>query len=93
MARALGSRRVRANFLPVLGTDLFSKYLGDSEKNIRDLFQLARKAYPCVVFIDEIDALASRRGDSGDSAGVDRRVLGALLTYVHVADPYVSVGS
>jgi len=82
MANALGVHMTFANFLPVNATDLLAKYLGDSEKNIRNLFSLARRAQPCIVFIDELDAIASTRRDDDPNGAADRRILGALLTYV-----------
>jgi SpoVK/Ycf46/Vps4 family AAA+-type ATPase len=65
------------NFLSVKGPEIFSKYVGDSEKAIRDIFRKARLSAPCVIFFDEIDAIASKRGISTD---VTDRVLIQLLT-------------
>ncbi|KAH6567790.1 hypothetical protein BASA60_008880 [Batrachochytrium salamandrivorans] len=60
--------------------DLFSKYLGESEANIRSLFVSARKLSPCIIFFDEIDAIATRREWTEDGAGgVNERVLSTLL--------------
>ncbi|XP_057463152.1 peroxisomal ATPase PEX6-like isoform X2 [Actinidia eriantha] len=50
-------------------------YIGESEKNVRDIFQKARSARPCVIFFDELDSLAPARGASGDSGGVMDRVV------------------
>lgn len=64
--------------VPSAGPELFSKFVGDSEKAVRELFRKARMASPCVVFFDEIDALAAARG--GDAAGgVGDRVVSQLL--------------
>lgn len=64
--------------------EIFSKYLGDTEKYIRQLFQKARKLAPCVIFFDEMDALGAKRGEVGDDeesgGAVYRRVLTQLLT-------------
>jgi SpoVK/Ycf46/Vps4 family AAA+-type ATPase len=65
------------NFLSVKGPEIFSKYVGDSEKAIRDIFRKARLSAPCVIFFDEIDAIASKRGKTTD---VTDRVLIQLLT-------------
>lgn len=62
----------------VRGPELLSKWLGDSEKAVQSLFRRAREAAPCIVFFDEIDALAGKRGEA--SAGVNDRVLSQLLT-------------
>ncbi|KAJ1551069.1 Cell division control protein 48 B [Nowakowskiella sp. JEL0078] len=69
------------NFITVKGDQIFSKYLGDSEASIRNLFTVARQLAPCLVFLDHIDVLAVRRGaqDSTTSGGVNERVLSTLL--------------
>ncbi|CAN4113669.1 unnamed protein product [Withania somnifera] len=63
------------NFLSVKGPELINMYIGESEKNVRDIFQKARSARPCVIFFDELDSLAPARGASGDSGGVMDRVV------------------
>ena len=60
------------NFIAIKGPELFSKYVGDSEKAIRDLFKRARLSAPCIIFFDEIDAIASQRSTNSD---VNERVL------------------
>jgi len=66
------------NILPVKGPELLSKYIGASERNVRDLFIKAQSAKPCVIFFDEFDSLAPKRGH--DSTGVTDRVVNQLLT-------------
>jgi transitional endoplasmic reticulum ATPase len=68
-----------ANVLSVKGAELLSKWVGESESGVRELFRRARDAAPTLVFLDEIDALAPVRGQSTDS-GVTDRVVAALLT-------------
>ncbi len=68
-----------ANFIAIRGPEIFSKWVGESEKMIREIFRKARMAAPAVVFIDEIDALATVRGVGGDSL-VGERVVAQLLT-------------
>ncbi|XP_061643708.1 ATPase family gene 2 protein homolog A isoform X1 [Phyllopteryx taeniolatus] len=68
------------NFLAIKGPELLSKYVGESERAVRDVFRKARAVAPSVVFFDEIDALASERGSSSGSGGVGDRVLAQLLT-------------
>ena len=68
-----------ANFISVKGPELLSKYVGESEKGIRDVFRKARQAAPCIIFFDEIDALAPRRGSGGDHH-VAERVVAQLLS-------------
>jgi SpoVK/Ycf46/Vps4 family AAA+-type ATPase len=77
MARAVATESVM-NFIAVKGPEIFSKWVGESEQAIRDLFRKARQASPCVLFFDEIDAIATQR-ESGDG-GVSNRVLTQLLT-------------
>ena len=68
------------NYIPVKGPELLSKYIGASEANVRDVFQRAAAARPCLVFFDEFESLAPRRGH--DSTGVTDRVVNQLLTQV-----------
>jgi len=67
-----------ANFIAVRGPEIFSKWVGESEKMVREIFRKARMAAPAVIFIDEIDALATARGFGGDSL-VSERVVAQLL--------------
>jgi transitional endoplasmic reticulum ATPase len=69
----------QANVLPVKGAELMSKWVGESERGVRELFRRARDAAPALIFLDEVDALAPQRGQSSDS-GVNDRVVAALLT-------------
>ena len=66
------------NFIQVRGPELLSKYIGASEANVRDLFLRAQSARPCIIFFDEFESLAPRRGQ--DSTGVTDRVVNQLLT-------------
>ncbi|XP_068439892.1 ATPase family gene 2 protein homolog A isoform X2 [Clinocottus analis] len=68
------------NFLAVKGPELLSKYVGESERAVREVFRKARAVAPSIVFFDEIDALAGERGSSSGSGGVGDRVLAQLLT-------------
>ncbi|XP_038164476.1 ATPase family protein 2 homolog [Cyprinodon tularosa] len=68
------------NFLAIKGPELLSKYVGESERAVREVFRKARAVAPSIVFFDEIDALASERGSSAGSSGVGDRVLAQLLT-------------
>ena len=66
-------------FLSVKGPELLSPYVGESERQVRELFARARDAAPCVIFFDEIDALAPSRGATGDAGGVMDRVVSQLM--------------
>jgi len=70
----------RVNFIAVKGPELLSKWVGESERGIRDVFRKARQAAPSIVFFDEIDAIAPTRGDAaGGGARVSERMVGQLL--------------
>jgi transitional endoplasmic reticulum ATPase len=77
LARALASQS-EANFIAVRGPQLLNKWVGESERGVREVFRKARQAAPCIIFFDEIDALVSRRGAQGDS-DVTERIVGQLL--------------
>ncbi|KAG2560439.1 hypothetical protein PVAP13_8KG159300 [Panicum virgatum] len=78
MARAAASE-AKLNFLAVKGPELFSKWVGDSEKAVRSLFAKARANAPAIIFFDEIDGLAVTRGHENDGTSVADRVLSQLL--------------
>ncbi len=69
-----------ANFISVKGPELLSKWVGDSEKGVREVFRKARQTAPTVIFFDEIDSIASTRGNSAGDSGVTQRVVNQLLT-------------
>lgn len=78
LAKAVATES-EANFISVRGPELLSKWVGESERGIREIFRRARQAAPCVVFFDEIDSIAPVRGMGGDSM-VTERVVSQLLT-------------
>ncbi|OTF71281.1 hypothetical protein BLA29_003804, partial [Euroglyphus maynei] len=78
LAKAVASQ-CRVNFISVKGPELISKYVGQSEENVRNLFAQARNSSPALIFFDELDSLAPSRGRSGDSGGVMDRVVSQLL--------------
>jgi transitional endoplasmic reticulum ATPase len=78
LAKALASES-EANFIAVKGPQLLSMWVGESERAVREVFKKAKQAAPCIVFLDELDALAPRRGGGGDSQ-VTERVVSQLLT-------------
>ncbi len=69
-----------ANFITIKGPEIFSKWVGESEKAIREVFRKARMAAPAVIFFDEIDSLVPRRGLGFSDSGVTERVISQLLT-------------
>ncbi len=69
-----------ANFISIKGPEVLSKWVGESEKMIREIFRKARMAAPSIIFIDEIDAIASLRGSGDEGSRVGERVVNALLT-------------
>lgn len=79
LARAVATES-EANFITIKGPEVFSKWVGESEKAIREVFRKARMAAPAVIFFDEIDSLAPRRGLGFADSGVTERVISQLLT-------------
>jgi len=78
LAKAVATES-EANFVSVRGPELLSKWVGESERGIREIFKRARQSAPCVVFFDEIDSIAPIRGAGGETA-VSERVVSQLLT-------------
>jgi transitional endoplasmic reticulum ATPase len=78
LIKALASQS-NLNFISIKGPELLSKYVGESEQGVRELFARARQAAPCIVFLDEVDSLAPKRGFDGRSPVTDR-VVSQLLT-------------
>ena len=78
LAKAVATQS-EANFISVRGPELLSKWVGESERGIREIFKRARQSSPCVVFFDEIDSIAPIRGAGGETA-VTERVVSQLLT-------------
>ena len=80
MAKAVANE-CQANFISVKGPELLTMWFGESEANVRDVFEKARQAAPCVLFFDELDSIAQQRGGSqGDGGGAADRVMNQLLT-------------
>jgi transitional endoplasmic reticulum ATPase len=85
LAQAVATE-TNANFISIKGPALLSKYVGTSEKRVRDIFRKAREAAPCIIFFDEIDALASTRAGIDTDSGVAARVLTQVLTEMDGAE-------
>ncbi|MDW8050469.1 MAG: CDC48 family AAA ATPase [Nitrososphaerota archaeon] len=79
LAKAVANES-EANFISVKGPEIFSKWVGESEKAIREIFRKARQASPCVVFLDELDSIAPRRESGIGDSRVTERVVSQLLT-------------
>ncbi|EFN70620.1 Peroxisome assembly factor 2 [Camponotus floridanus] len=78
LAKAVATE-YQLHFLSIKGPEVLNMYVGQSEKNVRQIFERARSAAPCIIFFDELDSLAPNRGRSGDSGGVMDRVVSQLL--------------
>ncbi len=78
LARAIATES-EANFISIKGPELLSKWVGESEKAVREVFRKAKLASPCIIFFDELDSIAHRRGGKSDS-NVTERVISQLLT-------------
>jgi len=70
------------NFMAIKGPELFNKYVGETEKSIREIFRKARISAPCIIFFDEIDAMAMQRGSGEDGNNVSDRILCQLLNEI-----------
>ncbi|MCV0372809.1 MAG: CDC48 family AAA ATPase [Nitrosarchaeum sp.] len=80
IAKAL-AKMTESNFISVKGPELLSKWVGESEKGVREIFRKARQVAPCIIFFDEIDALVPRRSGS-DSSHVSENVVSQILTEI-----------
>jgi transitional endoplasmic reticulum ATPase len=79
MAKAAANES-EANFISIKGPELLSKWVGESEKGVREIFRKARQAAPCIIFFDELDAIAPARGGSHGDSHVTERVISQFLT-------------
>lgn len=80
LAKAIANE-CQANFISIKGPELLTMWFGESEANVRDVFDKARQAAPCVLFFDELDSIARSRGSSaGDAGGAGDRVINQILT-------------
>ncbi|WP_129116414.1 CDC48 family AAA ATPase [Halegenticoccus tardaugens] len=79
LAKAVANEST-SNFISIKGPELLNKYVGESEKGVREIFSKARENAPTVVFFDEIDAIATERGRTSSDSGVGERVVSQLLT-------------
>ncbi|ABK78458.1 AAA ATPase [Cenarchaeum symbiosum A] len=75
------ARMTESNFISVKGPELLSKWVGESEKGVREIFRKARQAAPCIIFFDEVDALVPRRG-GGSTSHVTENVVSQILTEI-----------
>ncbi|MDW7731403.1 MAG: proteasome-activating nucleotidase [Methanolobus sp.] len=89
LAKAV-AHRTEATFVRVVGSELIQKYIGDGAKLVRDMFEMARKKSPSIIFIDELDAIASRR--LNDTNGADREVQRTLMQLLAEMDGFDSRG-
>jgi len=87
LAKAIASE-CAANFISIKGPELLTMWFGESEANVRDVFDKARNASPCILFFDELDSIARARGGShGDGGGAGDRVMNQLLTEMDGINP------
>uniref|UniRef100_A0A1B6KMP5 AAA+ ATPase domain-containing protein n=2 Tax=Graphocephala atropunctata TaxID=36148 RepID=A0A1B6KMP5_9HEMI len=90
IAKALATES-KLNFLSIKGSELFSKWVGESEKAVQSLFKKARAVAPSIVFLDELDALGGERGGANEGSNVQERVLAQLLTEMDGVEPLGNV--
>jgi len=90
LAKAVATES-QANFISIKGPEFLSKWVGESEKAVRETFRKARQAAPCVIFLDEIDAITPVRGKGYADTGVTERVISQLLTELDGLEPLHNV--
>jgi len=81
IAKAL-AKMTESNFINIKGPELLSKWVGESEKGVREIFRKARQVAPCIIFLDEVDALIPRRGSGGSESHVTQNVVSQILTEI-----------
>ena len=81
IAKAL-AKMTESNFISIKGPELLSKWVGESEKGVREIFRKARQAAPCIIFLDEVDALVPRRSSGGSGSHVTENVVSQILTEI-----------
>jgi transitional endoplasmic reticulum ATPase len=81
IAKAL-AKMTESNFISIKGPELLSKWVGESEKGVREIFRKARQVAPCIIFLDEVDALVPRRGSAGSGSHVTENVVSQILTEI-----------
>lgn len=81
IAKAL-AKMTESNFISIKGPELLSKWVGESEKGVREIFRKARQASPCIIFFDEIDAIIPKRGSGESSSHVTENVVSQILTEI-----------
>ncbi|MFB5638137.1 MAG: CDC48 family AAA ATPase [Nitrosarchaeum sp.] len=81
IAKALATM-TESNFISIKGPELLSKWVGESEKGVREIFRKARQAAPCIIFLDEVDALVPRRGSGDSGSHVTENVVSQILTEI-----------
>jgi len=89
IARALASN-INAKFLKVVASSIVDKYIGESERVIREMFAYAREHQPCIIFMDEIDAIGGQRSNSGQSS--DREIQRTLMELLNQMDGFDELG-
>jgi len=81
IAKAL-AKMTESNFISIKGPELLSKWVGESEKGVREIFRKARQAAPCIIFLDEVDALVPRRGSGNSDSHVTENIVSQILTEI-----------
>jgi len=81
LAKAL-AKMTESNFISIKGPELLSKWVGESEKGVREIFRKARQVAPCIIFLDEVDALVPRRGSGNSDSHVTENIVSQILTEI-----------
>ena len=81
IAKAL-AKMTESNFISIKGPELLSKWVGESERGVREIFRKARQAAPCIIFLDEVDSLVPRRGSGNSDSHVTENIVSQILTEI-----------
>jgi transitional endoplasmic reticulum ATPase len=81
IAKAL-AKMTESNFISIKGPELLSKWVGESEKGVREIFRKARQVAPCIIFLDEVDSLVPRRGSGNSDSHVTENIVSQILTEI-----------
>jgi len=90
MAKALANES-GVNFISINGPSLFSKWLGESERTLRQIFKKAKQSAPCIIFFDELDGIAPKRGENSEHSNIAQRIVSQIIIEFDSLESYKSV--
>ena len=90
MAKALANES-GVNFISINGPSLFSKWLGESERILRQIFKKAKQSSPCIIFFDELDGIVPKRGENSEHSNIAQRIVSQIIIEFDSLGSYKSV--